>query len=102
MDLGVAWIALAGVVGVVLLASTAKRIMGDLKWLREAPTYNMVIRSFVTVTFVGSYAFGFLLVIREVTQDAESLQNVEGFGLVLALVGGYVERIIEKLYADQT
>ena len=95
------WIILAALVGVFVLVTASKRILADIKWLSGPPTYTQVIRSLVTIAFVGSYAFGFLLIVREVTQDPDSLDNVEGYGLVLALVGSYVERIIDKLYTSE-
>jgi p-aminobenzoyl-glutamate transporter AbgT len=93
------WAILAAIVLVFVLVTASRHLLRDLKWLMEAPSYTQVVRSIVTLTFVGAYAFGFLLIVREVTTDADSLDNVEGYGLVLALVGNYVERIIDKLYS---
>lgn len=97
-DLSLISAVVAGAVLLIVIFFAYQRIRNDLKWFKEAPTYNQVVRSFVTISFVGAYAFGFILVVQRVTSDAAALKDVEGFGLVLALVGNYVKDIIDKLY----
>jgi len=101
-DQSIILLALGVVISLIIVGSAAYRMLKDVRpLLKEPPTYGMVVRSVVTLTFILSYSFGFLLIVREVTTNADSLGNIEGFGMVLALVGTYVERIIDRLYQDK-